>query len=92
MDKYCPYARVRNYERGIVKAEGVVDKVGKVGDVLTKPIQWTDRFTIGRLWNACQLQVQKNTGLKYGTVENMTQAGVMLEEVIRLTQPDCKGI
>lgn len=88
MDKYCPYARVRNYERGIVKAEGVVDKVGKVGDVLTKPIQWTDRFTIGRLWNACQLQVQKNTGLKYGTVENMTQAGVMLEEVIRLTQPN----
>ena len=88
MDKYCPYARVRNYERGIVKAEGVIDKIGKVGDVLTKPIQWTDRFTIGRLWNACQLQVQKNTGLKFGSVENMQQAGVMLEEVIRLTQPN----
>lgn len=88
MDKYCPYARVRNYERGIVKAEGVIDKIGKVGDVLTKPIQWTDRFTIGRLWNACQLQVQKDTGLKYGSVENMQKAGVMLEEVIRLTQPN----
>ena len=88
MDKYCPYARVRNYERGIVRAEGVVDKIGKVGDVLTKPIQWTDRFTIGRLWNACQLQVQKDTGLKYGTVENMQKAGDMLEEVIRLTQPN----
>lgn len=88
MDKYCPYARVRNYERGIVRAEGVVDKIGKVGDVLTKPIQWTDRFTIGRLWNACQLQVQKDTGLKYGTVENMQKTGDMLEEVIRLTQPN----
>ena len=88
MDKYCPYARVRNFERGIVRAEGVVDKIGKVGDVLTKPIQWTDRFTIGRLWNACQLQVQKDTGLKYGTVENMQKAGDMLEEVIRLTQPN----
>lgn len=88
MDKYCPYARVRNYERGIVRAEGVVDKIGKVGDVLTKPIQWTDRFTIGRLWNACQLQVQKDTGLKYGAVENMQKAGDMLEEVIRLTQPN----
>lgn len=88
MDKYCPYACVRNYERGIVRAEGVVDKIGKVGDVLTKPIQWTDRFTIGRLWNACQLQVQKDTGLKYGTVENMQKAGDMLEEVIRLTQPN----
>ena len=88
MDKYCPYARVRNYERGIVRVEGVVDKIGKVGDVLTKPIQWTDRFTIGRLWNACQLQVQKDTGLKYGTVENMQKTGDMLEEVIRLTQPN----
>ena len=88
MDKYCPYARVRNYERGIVRAEGVVDKVGKVGDVLTKPIQWTDRFTIGRLWNACQLQIQKDTGLKYGSVENMQKAGALLEDVIRLTQPN----
>lgn len=88
MDKYCPYARVRNFERGIVRAEGVIDKIGKVGDVLTKPIQWTDRFTIGRLWNACQLQVQKDAGLKYGTVENMQKAGDMLEEVIRLTQPN----
>lgn len=88
MDKYCPYARVRNYERGIVRAEGVVDKVGKAGDVLTKPIQWTDRFTIGRLWNACQLQIQKDTGLKYGSVENMQKAGALLEDVIRLTQPN----
>ncbi len=88
MDKYCPYARVRNYERGIVRAEGVVDKVGKVGDVLTKPIQWTDRFTIGRLWNACQLQIQKDTGAKYGTVANMQKAGALLEDVIRLTQPN----
>lgn len=88
LDKYAPYARVRNYERGIVKAEGVIDKIGKVGDVLTKPIQWTDRFTIGRLWNAAQLQIQKDTGLRFGTVENMQKAGVLLEDVIRMTQPN----
>lgn len=88
MDQYCAYARVRNYEKGVVKAEGVIDKVGKVGDVLTKPIQWTDRATIGKLWNACQVQVQKDSGLKIGTVENMEKAGVMLEEVVRLTQPN----
>ena len=88
MDQYCPFARVRNYERGIVRAEGVIDKIGKVGDALTKPIQWTDRMTIGKIWNACQVQVQKDTGAKLGTVENMKQAGVMLEEVVRLTQPN----
>lgn len=88
MDKYCDYARVRNYEKGVVKAEGVIDKVGKIGDILTKPIQWTDRATIGKLWNACQVQVQKDSGLKIGTVENMQKAGVMLEEVVRLTQPN----
>lgn len=88
LDEYCPYAKVRNYEKGVVRAEGVIDKVGKVGDILTKPIQWTDRLTIGKLWNACQLQVQKDNGLKVGTTENMKAAGVLLEEVVRLTQPN----
>lgn len=88
LDEYCAYAKVRNYEKGVVRAEGVIDKVGKVGDVLTKPIQWTDRLTIGKLWNACQVQVQKDNGHKIGTVENMKAAGVLLEEVIRLTQPN----
>ncbi len=88
LDEYCAYAKVRNYEKGVVRAEGVIDKVGKVGDVLTKPIQWTDRLTIGKLWNACQVQVQKDNGHKIGTVENMKAAGVLLEEVVRLTQPN----
>ncbi len=88
LDEYCAYAKVRNYEKGVVRAEGVIDKVGKIGDVLTKPIQWTDRLTIGKLWNACQVQVQKDNGHKIGTVENMKAAGVLLEEVVRLTQPN----
>lgn len=88
MDKYCDYARVRNYEKGVVKAEGVIDKVGKVGDIFTKPIQWTDRAAIGKIWNACQVQIERNDGHKVGTVENMQAAGVLLEEVIRLTQPN----
>ena len=88
MDKYCDYARVRNYEKGVVKAEGVIDKVGKVGDIMTKPIQWTDRAAIGKIWNACQVQIERTDGHKVGTVENMKAAGVLLEEVIRLTQPN----
>lgn len=88
MDKYCPYAKARNYNKAIVKAEGVIDQVGKVGDVLTKPIQYFDRLTIGKLWNACQYQVQRNNGLDVGTDENKVKAGELLEEVVRKTQPD----
>lgn len=88
MDKYCDYAMVRNYTQEIVKAEGVLDKVSKVGDIMTKPIQWTDRFTIGALWNACQLQVEKDGGIKLGTEENKVEAGKLLEEVCRYTQPN----
>ncbi len=76
MDKYCDYARVRNYEKGVVRAEGVIDKVGKVGDIFTKPIQWTDRAAIGKIWNACQVQIERNDGHKIGTVENMQAAAV----------------
>ena len=79
---------VRNHEQAIVKAEGVVDKVGKVGDMLSKPIQWTDRLTIGLLWNACQAEVKKTKGLEIGTEENKIEAAKLLESVGRDTQPN----
>lgn len=88
MDKYCDYANIRAFEKAIVKAESVSDKVGKVGDVLTKPIQLMDRFTIGKLWNACQLQVKKDKGIALNTEENYKEASVLLEKVIRETQPN----
>ncbi|MCR4725865.1 MAG: hypothetical protein K5753_01435, partial [Clostridia bacterium] len=92
MDKYCAWARVRNSDHGVVLAEGNLDKIGAVGDVFTKPIQWTDRLTIGFLWNACQCEVEaKHKGdaaYKFGTEANMEEAGVLLEEVGRLTQPN----
>ncbi|MBQ9416784.1 MAG: hypothetical protein IJU20_08110 [Clostridia bacterium] len=88
MDKYCPYAFTRNHDQVVVKAEGVIDKVGKIGDATTKPIQWTDRLTIGVLWNASQAQVQEEKGYVFGTEENMKEAGKLLEQVIRQTQPN----
>ena len=86
MDEYCPFAKIRYYDKAIVKAETVIDKLGTVGDTLTKPIQWMDRAIVGRLWMACQYQVEKKQKLKFGTKENMTEAGVLLEKVIRETQ------
>lgn len=88
LDRYSDWAMVRNHEQAIVKAEGVVDKVGKVGDMLSKPIQWTDRLTIGLLWNACQAEVKKTKGLEIGTEENKIEAAKLLESVGRDTQPN----
>lgn len=86
LDKYCPYAKVRDYEGSIVRAQSMTDNIGKVGDALTKPIQKVDRLTCGLIFNACQWQVQKEQGFKIGTEENLVAAGKLAEEVIRDTQ------
>ena len=92
MDKYCDWARVRNYNHSVVLAESVTDKIGKVGDALTKPIQWTDRLTISVLWNACQFEVERrhkgDSSYKVGSEQNKREAGKLLEQVGRRTQPN----
>lgn len=87
LDKYSDYARVRNYDQTVVKAEGVIDKVSKVGDATTKPIQKMDRLTVGWIWNACQYQVAKR-GPALGTEENKIAAAELFENVCRATQPN----
>ena len=86
LDMYCPYAKVRDYEGAIVLAQSMSENIGKVGDVLTKPIQKMDRLTCGLIFNACKYQVQKEQGLKIGTEENLQAAGRLAETVIRDTQ------
>lgn len=86
VDEYCPLAKVRNNDNTVALAQGVIDNVGKVGDVLMKPIGKVDRFVIKKLFGACQVQVQKDSGLKIGTEENKKKAGELLEKVILETQ------
>ena len=86
VDEYCGLAKVRNTENAAALAQGVVEKTGKVGDILMKPIGMVDRFVIVRLFGACQLQIEKNEGLKVGTKENKVKAGELLEKVILETQ------
>lgn len=86
VDKYCSLAKVRHSDNTAVKAITVTDKVGKVGDALLTPIGLVDRRVIGGLFGACQLQVQKDKGLRLGTHENKVEAGKLLEKVILETQ------
>ena len=86
VDEYCPLAKVRNNDNTVAMAQGVIDNVGKVGDVLMKPIGKVDRFVIKKLFGACQVQVEKNGGAKVGTKENKQAAGELLTKVILETQ------
>ncbi len=86
LDIYCPLAKLRNSDNSAAMAQGVIDKVGKVGNVLMKPIGLMDRFVVGRLFGACQVQVQKNGGAKVGTEANKVEAGKLLQRVILETQ------
>lgn len=86
VDKYSPLAMLRNYDQTAYKAEGVLEKTGGIGDKLMKPIGWMDRFTITKLFGACQVQVEKDGGAKVGTEANKIEAGKLLEQVIYETQ------
>jgi len=96
VDEYCALAKLRNNDNTAAMAQGVLDrttktgvvldKVNKTGDLLMRPIGMVDRFVIKKLFGACQVQVEKNNGLKVGTEENKVKAGELLEKVILETQ------
>lgn len=86
VDKYCPLAQQRHTDNTVVKAQSVMDKSGKVGDLLMTPIGWVDRFVVTQLFGACQVQVEADGGAKVGTEENKKAAGKLLERVILETQ------
>jgi len=50
------------------------------------PIGKMDRFVVGRIFGACQVQVEKNGGAKVGTEANKIEAGKLLRQVILETQ------
>ncbi len=86
VDRYCSLAKLRNNENTVAMAQGVLDNIGKVGNVLMTPIGKVDRFVVRKLFGACQVQVQKDSGLKIGTEENKVKAGELLKRVILETQ------
>lgn len=94
MDEYCSLAKLRNNDNTAAMAQGVLDNgakramnaVSKFSDLLMAPIGKMDRFVVGRLFGACQVQVEKNGGAKVGTEANKVEAGKLLRRVILETQ------
>ena len=88
MMKYSDYAMVRDYDKGYLLSESLADKVEGFADKFGKPLDWADKYTMGKLWNACRVEVELKQGLKIGTEENYKAAAELLEKVGRLTQPN----
>ena len=86
VDIYCPLAKLRAQDNTAAMAQGVLDKVGRISNVLMAPIGKMDRFVVRRLFGACQVQVQKDGGAKIGTEANKIEAGKLLKRVILETQ------
>ena len=86
VDEYCALAKLRKDENTAAMAQGVMDKIDKAGDWLMKPIGKFDRIVVTRLFGACQVQIEKNEGLKVGSEDNKKRAGELLKEVIIKTQ------
>ena len=86
VDKYCKLAAVRHYERGATRAMTVTDQIGKVGEILTAPIEMVDRQVVKMLFAACQAEVKSRYRLDIGTEENKIKAGELLKDVILRSQ------
>lgn len=92
MYEYAPFTRYRMEDKSVVKAQtNTIEKmsngrIAQFGDTLMKPIEWMDNNVVKKLWNACQVQVEKNTGNKIGSEENLKASGKLLEKVVRETQ------
>lgn len=81
--KYCELAELRKYENTAALSQGVLDKASSK---LFAPIGFSDSLVIRELFGACQVQVEKDNGLKLGTEENKVKAGELLQKIILETQ------
>lgn len=86
MHIYSEWAAVKAHDNGLILAETASEKLGKVANMTTVGIQMMDNWMNRLIWNACQCEVEKRTGLKFGTKENMIEAGKLHAEVGRMTQ------
>lgn len=84
--KYCPLAELRATDNAVVKAQSVVDKIGKFGEFFTKPISFFDSLVVKKIFSAAQVEVELSGGPKIGTEENKIKAGELARKVIVETQ------
>lgn len=85
MDKYSRLTLARSFD-GVGAAEGLVDKLSEVGRLTTKGIDFTDRGVLIKLFEACQLQAEKDGRGALDSEDNLKAAGQMLDDLLLDTQ------
>lgn len=90
-DQYSKLAKIRIEDNAAAMAQGVLDNKAKratdaIGDALMAPIGMMDKFVVGKLYCACQVQIENDGGAKIGSEENKIEAGKLLTRVILETQ------
>lgn len=86
MDKYCTLAYVKNTDGNAIKAAGVLDQVGKVGEKTMIGISAMDRQLTLHIFHAARYQIAKERGLSIDSEECLKAAGELATNVMLRTQ------
>ena len=85
-DKYSDIIEERSFDNEAMKAQGNLQKIGKIGKITGMGIEFVDRRVCLTIFHAAELQVQDQKGLAVGTEENARLAAKLADETIRTTQ------
>ena len=85
-DKYSKIILARSFEEGAIRSQTNVDKVGEVGKVLGKGIEWTDRQICLLIFHAAEIKAEEMGKGAIGTEQNAEAAAKIADKTIQDTQ------
>lgn len=87
MEENCTFIKHRKYNKEFVRSQGNYDgRLSNFSNKLTAGIERVDNLTIHMIWQACKYEVEKTKGLRFGTKENIKEASILAEKIVRKTQ------
>lgn len=93
MEENCTFIKYRKYNKEFVRSQGNFDgRISELGNKLTSGIEAIDNLTIHMIWQACKYEAEKTKGYKFGTKENLQEASILAEKVVRKTQDNHNSI
>ena len=84
--EYSDIIEARNFDMGALKAQGNIDKVGKIGEKTGFLIGWMDERICFAIFHAAELKVEAQGGGAVGTEANAVAAAKIADEAIYTTQ------
>lgn len=79
---YSMAIRSRQDISTLEKAQGFRGRVGKLGEIGLKPMQFADARVCATIWSMAQQEIQAKQGYVIGSKENLTEAGKLTDDII----------